>query len=363
MKDLADLSKLAREHYLTHIKEQFGQPGIDAVRSLHPYLKDIFSAIDYDSIQESLTVFKMVGADACPMDLSVATVLEVPDEIAALNTGSLTILLTEDDHLTVWPTSVHPSSLPPSSVIYHYSPAIGERFWVNGVESGSPWSRRYPLFGLPLFNDLQSALQRYSTTVARSSECPELSNAWREPGRVMWRAGPEFRMRRSLYYYLRNTLRDGRPDVHQEAPADDKNPVDITVRWADSNRIGVIEIKWLGKSGNSEPLAITTEWSEKRAQDGLQQLVDYLELTRARAPLHDRRGYLVILDGRRARTKAETTTCSREDGMAFANRHITYDQQLLSRHDIAAPVRCFCEPNWVHQSPSRAASSRSDANK
>ncbi|WP_328524340.1 hypothetical protein [Kribbella sp. NBC_00359] len=353
MRDLAALSDLARDHYLTQIRDRFGQPGIDTVRALHPVLKDIFEAIDYESISESLIVFKLLGEQSDPLDLASATLLESPIEIAALNTGTLTIQVLADGRLAAWKIESNPENLPQDAIIYRYTKTDGERFWINGSEAEVAWGRGYPLFGLPLFNDLQTALRRYATMVARSSECPILPEAWREPARVMWKAGPESHMRRSLYHYLRATLRDGRPDVNQESPADDRNPVDITVRWADSNRIGLIEIKWLGKSGELNPPKQTTEYTEARAKDGLRQLVDYLELTRARAPLHDRRGYLVVFDGRRAKVKAETVVCGRDDGLKYQDSEIAFDPDHLARHDMGAPVRCFCEPNWVHTAPSK----------
>jgi len=169
----------------------------------------------------------------------------------------------------------------------------------------------------------------------------------------MWKAGPENGMRRSLYLFLRSTLEDGLPDVHEEAPADEKNPVDITVRWAESNRIALIEVKWLGASGTLNPFGITKRWSESRAKKGLQQLADYIDLTRDRAELFDARGYLAVFDGRRGRVKPETLVCSRIDGLKYRDADIEYDKQLLARHDVAEPVRFFCEPNWVLAAPSQ----------
>ncbi|HEY4992073.1 MAG TPA: hypothetical protein VII33_08300, partial [Nakamurella sp.] len=88
------------------------------------------------------------------------------------------------------------------------------------------------------------------------------------------------------------------------------------------------------------------------ATNALQQTADYIDLTRARTPFLDIRGYLVIFDGRRANVKPDTAACSREDGLAFEHAEIVYDPLLLARHDLANPVRFFCEPNWVTGRPS-----------
>jgi hypothetical protein len=94
----------------------------------------------------------------------------------------------------------------------------------------------------------------------------------------MWHAAPETELRRSHYFYLRNHLEGGTADVNEEAPADDKNPVNLTVRWAESNRIGLIEVKWLGASGLLEPPRITKRWPESRARKALKQIADYIDL-------------------------------------------------------------------------------------
>ncbi|WP_343448953.1 hypothetical protein [Micromonospora oryzae] len=352
MRDIRRLAEIGRHHYLSKVNQELGQAGIDDVKVLHPCLKRIYSAIDYESIKESLTLFKLLDGEVGPLDIRDARVVDDPLELAVFNKGALTLQILPENRLAVWEVSTDPAALQGKALAYVYDRKVGERFWVNGVLSETSVQVGYPLFAAPLFYDLHAALKTYAVMHARSSECPILVDAWREPARVMWRPKPEAIMRKSLYHFLRISLRDGRPDIQQEALADDQYPVDITVRWAESNRIGIVEIKWLGKSGDLDPPRVTKTYSEGRAADGLRQLVDYLELTKVRAPLFDRRGYLVVFDGRRARVRPETAMCERSHGMAYENKNITYDPTHLARHDIAEPVRCFCEPRWVHASPS-----------
>lgn len=350
------LTKHIAQHYMIHIQEALGDAGVDLVKRLHPALKRIYAAVDYASISGSLTVLVAVEGEATAVPLATAP-RAVSDirELSLLNRGSMTLQLLPDGDLLLWHDVVALDALEMEVVAYTYSERSGEQFWVGGSPQGEPHLRGYPLFGLPSFKTLEEALARYAHHVARSSQCAVLQGVWREPGRVMWHQAPETELRRSLFFYLRNHLEGGTADVNEEAPADDKNPVDLTVRWAESNRIGLIEVKWLGASGRLAPPNITKRWPESRAQKALKQLANYLDLTRSRAPYFELRGYLVVFDARRRRVKAETTNVSREDGLAFENAEITYNPKFLSRHDIAPPVRCFCEPNWVTESPSAAS--------
>ena len=123
-----------------------------------------------------------------------------------------------------------------------------------------------------------------------------------------------------------------------------------------SNRIGLIEIKWLGLSGvlGDKP-RITGRHAESRAHEGLRQIAEYLDRTRERAATYDRRGFLFIFDGRRARVKPETRTLSHQDAWKYQDAHIVFDRDLVGRSDIADPIRCFCEPRIGRaSSPSRA---------
>lgn len=351
--NLERIAEIAREHYITAVERSYGARGIEVIRGLLPSLNSIYSVIDYESISGSLTVFRTLSSSARPLPEAEAYKLSGVDDIPVHNLGTLTLHVLEGGKFLLWKRDTAPINLPSDTIIYRYEPDKGERFWVDGTERKTEVSGFPRLFGSPTFFDLSEALDHYAISMVRYCDCAVLAEAWREEGRAVWKARPEIHMRRSLYQYLRSALRNGRPDVHQESPADDKNPVDITVRWADSNRIALIEIKWLGHSGLLDPPRLTTQYRENRAHDGLRQLVDYLELTRARAPKYDRRGYLAVFDGRRDGTTVETMRCDPDLGMAYADAHIVYDQALLDRHDVARPVRFFCEPKRVFNSPSR----------
>ncbi|MFD3589684.1 hypothetical protein [Streptomyces sp. NPDC058683] len=354
MNDLSRLAEIAQNHYFTLMMRKFGAEGASVLRKFLPHLKTVLNVIDYESISESLTVVYRFD-DGVLGVTDLPYVLEEPSQLALHNYGTLTVEVLVDGRFRVWKRSHDLDVISPGAIVYRYRPESDERVWVDGVEGEVPATMAYTrIFGLSRFKDLAQCLDHYAVRMARSSECRILAAVWREEGRVMWLPGPEDQMRFSLYQHLKSSLREGNPDITQETPVDHKNPIDITVRWANSNKIGLIEIKWLGKSGKLNPPKKTKEWSEQRARDGLSQLADYLDRTRDRAGTFDRRGFLVVYDGRRAMVKDDTVSVSREDGLKYQDAHIAYPQDLLDRHDIATPVRCFCEPNFnAGVSPSR----------
>ncbi|WP_157845529.1 hypothetical protein [Kitasatospora phosalacinea] len=339
------MRNIVRDHFVVRVSDGLGDDGMEALRKFLPVIKSVYAAIDYESISQTLTIFKSVAGSA-PLSPSEAYHLDEPAELAMHNEGVLTIQVHPSGKLLAWKQEVDLSLISKGAIVYRFSGESGERFWVDGEEASVPTMPGYPLlFAIPSFRDLSEALNHYASHIARPSECSILSDLWRDEGRVMWKPGPESKMQRSLYYYLKCTLRDGHPDIRQENPVDEKNPVDLEVQWAGSNRIALIEVKWLGRSGTLAPPRITKEFTAVRAKEGLAQLADYLDRTRDRAPFKDRRGYLIVFDARRRRVKPETRIVGREDGFHYRDQHIDYQEDLVSRHDMAPPIRCFCEPS------------------
>lgn len=354
MRDERRLKDIAGRHYLTVISRMHGAQGVEAVRRIYPRLREIFEVIDYESITGSLSVIQMLASVSEPFVEDARYEISDISDIAIHNSGTLTLQLA-GEKVFLWKRHTEPRELPDGAVTYRYTSSEGEMFWIDKETSADPELLGYPrLFGTRQFLDLSEALADYANHFARFSECLELRKAWREDARVMWISAPESTMRRSLHQYLRMSLRDGRPDVKEEVPPDGENPIDIVIRWPASNRVAVIEIKWLGKSGRLDPPRVTKEHGQARAQHGLDQLIAYLDLTKASSPYYSLRGYLVVFDARRRNVKAATTFCTREDGLHFQDAHIDFDENILRRNDVATPVRFFCEPNFVTASPSHA---------
>ncbi|MGW9050824.1 hypothetical protein ACWGOT_11970 [[Kitasatospora] papulosa] len=339
------MQNIVRDHFVVQVSDDLGDEGLINLRKFLPKIKAIYSAIDYESISKSLTVFRKL-TDEITLPSQQCYRITEPAELAMHNEGVLTIQVLQNDELLVVKDEYDLEQISQGAIVYRFTPTAGEKFWVNAEEAQVPSMSGYPLlFATPSFRDLSEALDHYKSHIARPSECAILSDLWREEGRVMWKPAPEANMQRSLYFYLKCTLRDGHPDIRQETPVDEKNPVDLEVQWSGSNRIALIEVKWLGRTGTLNPPKIGSEYTAVRAKEGLAQLADYLDRSRSRAPFKDRRGYLVIFDARRKLVKADTSVLDRSNGFHYRDAHIDFQADILDRHDIAPPVRCFCEPS------------------
>lgn len=76
---------------------------------------------------------------------------------------------------------------------------------------------------------------------------------------------------------------------------DATHPVDIKVTWPAINNVALIEVKWLGDSGQ-------TQYRDARANEGAKQLIDYLASSVQEEPDKHFVGYLTVFDGRRGKT-------------------------------------------------------------
>ena len=74
-----------------------------------------------------------------------------------------------------------------------------------------------------------------------------------------------------------------------------RHPVDIKVTWPAINNVALIEVKWLGDSGQ-------TQYRDARANEGAKQLIDYLASSVQEEPDKHFVGYLTVFDGRRGKT-------------------------------------------------------------
>lgn len=173
----------------------------------------------------------------------------------------------------------------------------------------------------------------------------QFGESWADAKRLMFRPKPEHFMRDSLLHFLRTSLRQW--EGVDAMPAQNVNatrPVDIRVTWVGSNRVALIEVKWLGASGTPGGQRFTKTWSESRAQDGARQLADYLDIFHGEQPHLEARGYLAVFDGRRRRLKITSVALEPADAFAFRTAAVTYDQKILDRSDFAPPFRFYCEP-------------------
>jgi hypothetical protein len=203
------------------------------------------------------------------------------------------------------------------------------------------------------FDELELQLNRYHSHKIQYSYCPIFNKSWSSEKRIFFKGGgkniPENYMQESLQNFLKD-LSIFKGEIGQFEPTREYNlnarkPVDLIVRWEKSNRIAIIEIKWMGKSiHNGE---IKSRHSNGSANEGFKQLKDYFDLAKRDNPHKLIKCYLVVIDARRWRTNAQTTTISFKNGMYYAKQDIELNDDKkyhLVYKNIHEPIRMFVEP-------------------
>lgn len=199
-------------------------------------------------------------------------------------------------------------------------------------------------FALSYFRDLEGALQDYYDFKARRSNDPHLKLIWADPERLVLSNRPEQHMRRSLHDFLSTRLRDAEPEVIQEQNVNETEPVDIRIQWLDTNRISLLEVKWLGDSLNPRG-EIATRYREARAMEGYQQTLDYVRSQRVTLANHIVRGQMVLFDARREGVELSSDgSFSSEDRWGYQTRDVDYSKVAVVEVGVEEPRRFFLEP-------------------
>jgi hypothetical protein len=203
------------------------------------------------------------------------------------------------------------------------------------------------------FDELELQLSRFYLHKIKYSSCPIFNESWSSDKKIFFKGGgkniPENYMQKSLQNFLKDLSifkgEIGQFEPTREHNLDARKPVDIIVRWEKSNRIALIEIKWMGKSVHNGQ--IRSEHSNNRANEGFKQLKDYFDLAKRDNPNKLIKCYLIVIDARRWKTNAQTTAISFKNGMYYAEKDIKLDDDKkyhLIYKNIHAPIRMFAEP-------------------
>ena len=233
-----------------------------------------------------------------------------------------------------------------AGIVYRLVQSV-ETFCINGASMPVPKviEDAVSQFLLNYFTDLRKALLAYRNSMARTSKCHMLREAWAEENRLWFVPKPEYRLRKALHNYLYAYLRHDDIDLREEQNVDESHPVDIKIVWRMENRSAIIEVKWIGKSINLRTRRVTATHTDAQARKGAKQLAEYLEAHRQQAANEDTRGYLVVFDCRRKQLKPTMTAVVRNKGLYYHNKEITYNPEFhRTRQDFEEPIRMFLEP-------------------
>jgi hypothetical protein len=342
-----DLDKMRRLHetlYTSAVQTAFGDSGVEPLKHLISVVTQLHARTDPGLRKHPLAVLADVGLVPAALSGPVVHVnainnltieLDGPALVRANSNGSLDVCALDTSAL---------SALSSTAIVY-FLHAGNESFILAGKphQVFNPMPGFPSVFCKPTFSSLQAALEDYRVRQASNSTCYILLTAWHDDKRLWFNAKPESTMRRSLTQYLRNVLRDA--NVKPEQNVDESHPVDIHVQFTSTSQHAIIEIKWLGQSINPSTGLEATGYTKRRALEGAQQLVDYIDKTIQSSPHYEARGYLVVFDGRRKGLKVGAKSLAPAQALGYQSEDVVYCPDYAAlRKDFAPPVRIFLQP-------------------
>jgi hypothetical protein len=344
------INQVCQETHVPMAQAVFGDAGLNAIFRVMETVQEIYRHIEPERIRGTVVVFQNVRP--------AGTITTIPPHgpaadfagLANHEIGDLCFEIAADGR--PYPRQLGTMTfeeLAQTAVVYRYH-GDGEEFLAGAERKAvlrlDPSARSQ--FSVPTFSNLREALQHYARENVQESTCYIFRRVWRDANRLFFVAGPESLMRDSLTQFLTNRI-GGDHDVWPEQNVNEQNPVDIRVQPRfQNNRLMIIEIKWLGDSVDAEDGHITARHRDARAQDGANQLANYLNEQRRSAPARVIQGYYVIIDARRRNLPQNALppiSITREDGFHYENQVIAFSPAHHEiREDFDAPYRMFARP-------------------
>ena len=342
--DMEAMVRANVENYVAAVLQRDVGDASSSLRRLLETVNELFSYVEPGDLPHRVVILiplpdSTVGLDSPHRDLRHLS--DVRDHL----TENFLLELRSVGSIRLHPLTVDFASLTSTAILYvldDRSEEIRTRDLVHPVHN---YSGSRSAFVRPYFEDLQDALDHYRRIHVRRSHCSILTRAWFDRKRLFLKRRPESHIRESLEQYLTSALRGNAQEVsvRPEQVVDDSHPADVQVVFRLSNRVALIEVKWMGQSRDDDRL-----WTAMRPADansGAQQVADYIDAYRDRSPQALVRGYLVIIDARRRGLSATTSSISAANGMYFRDKDISFDPPVHElRDDVLPPYRMFVEP-------------------
>ncbi len=324
----------------------FGEGGGAAIKVVYRACKQLFTVVDPSQLGGPVLVFSRVEPHSMAFRNSGRTIANISEVQPHVGTGFALEVDSSTNAMRLWPVQppVSIDELKASSVVFLHDNG-NEKFLIadTAIPIARVFAGEQSIFSVPNYANLAEALAHYRHPVVRHSECAILETVWYDDNRLFLKEKPEDTIQRSLQRYLHYTLRHD-AEVMREQNVDETHPVDIRVTFQFTNRVALIEVKWLGKSKHADG-SQATQYTASRAVDGAGQLADYLASFARSSPSSVVKGYLLVLDARRRGLTDGATTISAEDGMYYADREINFQPGCgIERADFSQPLRMFAEP-------------------
>jgi len=343
-KQLEFFKSVARDQYSILIRDDYGLEGFNRLTLLTDTIVRIYRHLNFSTFSRIVIYSPFDNAfflenipNSNPMQCNSF------QNLSQLSGSQLTIEIRENLNLFVSSEFIPDiDTIRPNAIVYQW--ANYEEVIFGKTEQRplrrNPYNDSY--FANPTYKKLEVALEDYKVRFARVSKCPYLKDVWFNDNKIYFKSGPEELMRDSLLNFLYEQIRDA--EVRPEQNMDASHPVDIKITWTLTNRLAIIEIKWLGRSLNQNGDHITQNFTQARALQGADQLINYLDSNKSFAPDKITIGYLVVYDGRRRGTDPIVDDISKDDADYYVNKEIEYNPDYSTiRTDFAKPVRFFME--------------------
>lgn len=345
-RDISTIKEMLSSDYTSWIHNDYGVAGINNLKMTLEVISNIFKFINLRNFS-SIVIF---NSDSYMLSEKVANYSTIQNfsHLGSVNSDNLAIQINSLDEVIITTSPIIIAEITPTGFVYQYTPKK-EMFHTRTITCDLP---KVPgtdsCFAVSTFKSLEEALSHYKTNVVKHADCLHIKTALHSEERIFFKPHPEYLLRDSLVYFLKARLRGEGLEVRPEQVVDTSHPVDVKVTWGFTNHIALIEIKWLGKSLNSDTLTFTSNYTDSRARDGATQLAEYLDANAIQVPNHNTIGYLVVFDLRRKSTKINTTQITQVDGYWYENKDIAYNPQYhVIRKDFAPPTRMFITPQNV----------------
>ncbi|HEY3801980.1 MAG TPA: hypothetical protein VGL61_05205 [Kofleriaceae bacterium] len=339
--DMDALRELVSQAYVKSVFDAYGDRGTRALRPLLQGVKNIYTVVEPRGFSGRFVVFTSLDPTADIYGRATAVECLDVSAVAREATAPGVVEVAWNGRYYVWKADCDPQLLIGEAIVYAYANNVEVIYARDAMVTIPPvLGAMTSAFAVPAFADLESALEHYRTKLARECTCRILHESWRDDRRLMFVAGPEVVMRRSLYQFLNSVIRGA--EVRPEQIVDETHPVDLKVTWDMARRVALIEIKWLGDSYNdgNDPVA----HRDARANSGAKQLADYLNANQNMVPDHVSRGYLVIIDGRRRGLGPDGELKANGNAAHFRDVEIVFAPKYHEqRTDFATPIRMFVE--------------------
>jgi hypothetical protein len=344
--DPEKLRAYVASHYLVQTAVVGGDQSEPAVRAVLAGAWEVYERFEERELEaKGLSLFRSID-DLTPTPSAFETVVGGFSDIPRPLSGPLALQLMADGRIYVLETATASVQMAATPGVLYQNRSGLETLSVRNVPVVLEKQRSgASIFAVPAFRDLRKALRHYADEMVLTSQCAVFAGTWDSDRRLFFKKRPESLMRDSLKQFLKSHFYGGNVEVKAESVVDDSHPVDLRVTFYLSRRIGLIEIKWVGKSRSSTKKSITTTFSDSRAREGADQLAQYLDANHEDAPSLLSRGYLVVIDGRRRGLKASSTDVDDTNGLYYRSRELRYHPKHHEiRDDFEPPIRMFAEP-------------------